>query len=83
MVYRTQTSSKCLNASSRFGSQTIPNHLALALIGQSVSLLDRAHQVAHGVVAGVLMETGRPKLIVDKVEYDLSQVLTVTPPVFN
>jgi hypothetical protein len=83
MVYRTQSSSKTPNASSRFGPQTIPNHLALALIGQSVSLLDRAHKVAHGVVAGVLMETGRPKLIVDRVEYDLSQVLTVTPPVFN
>jgi hypothetical protein len=83
MVYRTQTSRGRPNNASRFGPQTIPNHLALALVGQTVSLLDRAHKVAHGVVAGVLMETGRPKLVVDRVEYDLSQVLSVTPPVFN
>ncbi len=83
MVSRTQPSRKRPSSNQRNGAQSIPNHLALALVGQTVSLLDRAHKVAHGVVAGVLMETGRPKLIVDRVEYDLSQVLSVTPPVFN
>ena len=83
MVYRTQTARRRLNRTSQFASQIIPNHLALALVGQTVSLLDRAHKVAHGVVAGVLMEAGRPKLVVDRVEYDLNQVLSVTPPVFN
>lgn len=83
MVYKTQTSRRRPTGSSRFGAETIPNHLAMALVGQTVSLLDRAHKVAHGVVAGVLTEAGRPKLIVDRVEYDLSQVLSVTPPAFN
>lgn len=83
MLARTHTSRRRSNNSSRFGPQIIPNHLALALVGQTVSLLDRAHKVAHGVVSGVLMETGRPKLIVGRVEYDLNQVLSVTPPVFN
>lgn len=68
---------------SAFGYQTIPGHLAFALIGQTVSLRGRANRVFHGVVAGVVTETGRPKLVVDRVEYDLNQVLSVTPPVFN
>lgn len=83
MAYRTQTARRSPNRASPSGSETIPSHLALALVGQTVSLLDRAHKVAHGVVAGVLMEAGRPKLVVDRVEYDLNQVLSVTPPVFN
>lgn len=83
MVYKSQTARRRPHRPFRLGSETIPNHLALALVGQTVSLLDRAHKVAHGVVAGVLMEAGRPKLVVDRVEYDLSQVLSVTPPVFN
>lgn len=83
MAYRNQTARRSSNRASRSGAETIPGHLALALVGQTVSLLDRAHKVAHGVVAGVLMEAGRPKLVVDRVEYDLNQVLSVTPPVFN
>lgn len=83
MVYSTKALRGRPNGSSRFGSQTVPNHLALALIGQTVSVLDRAHKVAHGVVAGVLTETGRPKLVVNRVEYDLNQILSVTPPAFN
>ena len=82
MVYTTKSSRRRLLASA-FGVQTIPNHLALALVGQTVSLLGRANTIFHGVVAGVLTETGRPKLVVNRVEYDLNQVLTVTPPVFN
>jgi hypothetical protein len=63
--------------------QTIPNHLALALIGQTVSVLGRANKISHGVVAGVLTETGRPKLVIGRIQYDLNQVLSVTPPAFN
>jgi len=67
----------------RVASQIIPNHLAYALVGQTVSLLGRSRTVRHGVVAGVITQTGRPMLVVDRVEYDLSQVLSVTPPAFN
>jgi hypothetical protein len=83
MLSSTRSARKCTGSASRFGGQTIPNHLAQALIGQTVSLLDHAHKIAHGVVAGVITETGRPKLIVGRVEYDLNQVLSVTPAVFN
>jgi hypothetical protein len=71
------------HANSRLGSQTVPRQLALSLVGQTVSLRGRANRVFHGVVAGILNETGRPKLVVDRVEYDLNQVLSVTPPSFN
>jgi len=83
MVYRTKSTHPRLSNASRFRSQTIPNHLAVALIGQNVSLLGRSNTILHGVVAGVVTETGRPKLVVNRVEYDLNQVLSVTPPVFN
>jgi hypothetical protein len=66
-----------------FRADAVTSHLASALVGQTVSLLTQAHTVSHGVVAGVLNETGRPKLVVNRHEYDLSQVLSVTPPVFN
>ena len=82
MLSRTRLS-RARSGASRFALQTIPTHLALALVGQTVSLRGRANRVFHGVVAGVLTETGRPKLVVDRVEYDLNQVLSVTPPVFN
>jgi hypothetical protein len=82
MVY-TANSSRRPVAPSGFRAQTIPNHLALALVGQTVSLLGQANTILHGVVAGVVTETGRPKLVVDRMEYDLNQVLSVTPPVFN
>jgi len=68
---------------SRLRVQTIPNHLALALIGQTVSVLSHANKIPHGVVAGVLTQTGRPKLVVGRIQYDLNQVLSVTPPAFN
>lgn len=83
MLYRRKSAQPRAGSASRFVDQTIYNHLALALVGQTVSLLDRAHKIAHGVVAGVVTETGRPKLVVDRVEYDLNQVLSVTPPAFN
>ena len=83
MLSSTRSARVRLAACARLGTQTIPNHLAQALVGQTVSLLDHAHKIAHGVVAGVVIETGRPKLIVGRVEYDLNQVLSVTPAVFN
>jgi hypothetical protein len=82
MVYATKSSRRRLTSPAP-GAQTIPNHLALALVGQTVSLLGRANTILHGVVAGVVTETGRPMLVVNRVEYDLHQVLSVTPPVFN
>ena len=64
-------------------TQTIPNHMAQALVGQTVSLLGHANTIFHGIVAGVVTETDRPMLVVNRMEYDLHQVLSVTPPILN
>ena len=61
----------------------ISAHIADSMLGKMVSLQTPSHQPAHGVVAGVVVEAGKPKLIVDGLRYDLSQVLTVTPLALN
>lgn len=76
-------SSRRRRFTSVFRSDTVPNHMASALVGQTVSLLSHGHTISHGIVAGVLNETGRPKLVVNRHEYDLNQILSVTPPRFN
>lgn len=62
---------------------TIRHQLASTLVGQTVDLLADAKTIAHGVVTGVLNNSGVEKLIVGGMEYNLNQVLTVTPPALN
>ena len=59
---------------------SIRHHIASTLVGQTVDVLAGAEKIAHGVVTGVLNDAGVEKLIVGGAEYDLNQVLTVTPP---
>ncbi len=61
----------------------IRHQIASTLIGQTVDLLAGAEKIAHGVVTGVLNDAGVEKLIVGGAEYDLNQVLTVTPSTLN
>jgi hypothetical protein len=61
----------------------ISSHVASSLLGKEVSVQTLSHELAHGVVAGVVVESGRPKIIVDGMRYDLSQVLTATPLALN
>lgn len=68
----------------------IRNHLAAinetiahSMLGRLVSLRAGANTPAHGVVAGILLEGGAPKLVVNGACYDLGQVLTVTPLACN
>jgi len=56
----------------------VRQHLAEAMIGKTVDLLS-GRAVAHGVVSGVLLLAGSPKLLVNGRMYDLNQVLTATP----
>lgn len=58
-------------------------HLAMALIGQSVDLLASATTIVHGVVSGVLTDSGSPQVVVGGSPYDLNQILTVTPTALN
>jgi flagellar basal-body rod modification protein FlgD len=54
---------------------------AAALLGQTVELhVDGGTR--QGTVNSVQIEAGTPRLVVDGVQYALSQVLTVTPPSF-
>jgi hypothetical protein len=63
--------------------KAINAHIAQAMLGRMVSVQTNAHVPAHGVVAGVLLDTESPKLVINGSCYDLGQVLTVTPVCFN
>ena len=52
--------------------------MASAMIGRAVTIQVGARTV-EGVVTNVVIEAGLPKVIVDGVEYDLGQILTVAP----
>jgi hypothetical protein len=56
----------------------VRQHLAEAMVGKAVDLLN-GRAVAHGIVSGVLLLAGNPKLLVNGRMYDLNQVLTATP----
>ena len=53
-------------------------NLAEAMVGKTVDLF-ADHDVLHGIVRGVLLLAGSPKLVVNGHMYDLNQVLTATP----
>jgi hypothetical protein len=57
---------------------SVRQHLAEAMIGKTVDLLS-GRAVAHGVVSGVMLLAGNPKLLVNGRTYDLNQVLTASP----
>jgi hypothetical protein len=48
------------------------------MVGCTVDLLDERHTVAHGVVTGVFLTAGTPKIIVNGQRYGMEQVLTAT-----
>ncbi|HEX4266107.1 MAG TPA: hypothetical protein VH597_17355 [Verrucomicrobiae bacterium] len=56
----------------------VRQHLAEAMVGKTVDLLSGS-AVAHGIVSGVLLLAGSPKLLVNGRMYDLNQVLTASP----
>jgi hypothetical protein len=62
---------------------TISTHIANSMLGRMVSVRSGAQAPAHGMVSGVLLDNGAPKIVVNGASYDLRQVLTVTPIAFN
>ena len=56
----------------------IRKDIASAMIGRTVSLLADAKTIARGMVAGVMVEAGMPKVVVNGHSYELGRVLTVT-----
>ena len=57
----------------------IRQQIACSMIGRTVSLIINTSVVKKGVVAGVLVDSGTTKVIVNGAHYDLSQVLTSAP----
>jgi hypothetical protein len=58
--------------------EDVRNSLARSMVGCTVDLLADSKTIAHGVVSGVLMIAGAPKIVVDGRTYDMDQVLTST-----
>ncbi len=52
--------------------------IARAMVGSTVDLMADTHTVAHGIVTGVFMKAGSPKIVVNGRTYDLNQVVTAT-----
>lgn len=61
------------------GLNRIRSNIANSMVGRQVALLVGQGLTAEGIVAGVQLEAGRPKLVVAGLKYDLRQVLTVAP----
>jgi len=76
---------KAANHAQRLHGQldAISSHIARSLLGRMVSLQNGTQHPAHGVVAGVLVDNGTPKIVVNGACYKLDQVLTVTPLALN
>lgn len=53
--------------------------VAQSLVGRTVSLMVDARNVVKGTVAGVLMEAGRPRIVVNGASYDPCRVLSSCP----
>jgi hypothetical protein len=63
----------------RFTPNILSLNMANALVGRTVDLLSGTHKVTHGVVTGVVTEAGKPRIVVGRASYDVSQILTITP----
>ena len=70
--------SNCVTATNDSKLGEVRQHLAQAMVGKTVDLLS-GRAVAHGVVSGVMLLAGNPKLLVNGRAYDLNQVLTASP----
>jgi hypothetical protein len=63
----------------QFTPNVVSLNMAQALVGRTVDLLVGTKKVAHGIVTGVLTEAGKPRIVVGRSSYDMSQILTITP----
>ena len=77
-MLRTLKSAHASKLSSQDELGGIREHLAAAMVGSTVDLLADSHTIAHGIVTGVFMMAGTPKIIVNGRTYDMSQVVTAT-----
>lgn len=59
----------------------VTRRIAKAMLGKEVSVrVVNTEETVHGVVTSVLADGDNPRVVVGGSEYELSQVLTVSPP---
>ena len=56
---------------------------ANSMLGRQVTLQVDPQTTAQGVVSGLQVDSGTPKIVVNGNTYDLSQVLTISTPSAN
>lgn len=61
----------------------IRKKIAGAMVGKTVNLMADARTIVRGMVAGVRVETGTPKIVVNGQGYDLNKILSVCPASLN
>lgn len=61
----------------------IRTNIAKSMIGRAVDMVKDAKTITHGTITEVFVEAGSPRLVVNGMEFDLRQILTVTPAAFN
>jgi hypothetical protein len=61
----------------------ILKNIAVAMVGRTVDVRASDWEVTHGVVSGVRIEAGRPKIVVGGAWYDMDQVLRVATSPFK
>ena len=57
--------------------------VANSFVGRTVSLMIDARNITRGFVAGVTLESGQPKIVVNGEAYDPHQVLSSWPAFLN
>jgi flagellar basal-body rod modification protein FlgD len=52
---------------------------ASSLLGSTVNIQLNSKTITNGVVQGVIMQNGTPKILVNDSTYDLNQVISIAP----
>jgi len=67
------------NTAGNWMTSMVRRRMALALVGQAVSLVVNPRKIAHGIVTDVLTEADVPQIVVDGMNYSFNQILTHVP----
>lgn len=78
-MMQSQTQSGASLPRRQFSPNIVSLNMANALVGRTVDVLAGTKKVTHGVVSGVLTEAGKPRIVVGRMSYDMSQILTISP----
>jgi hypothetical protein len=63
--------------------EAVRSKIANSLVGSDVALMAGPDSIVHGIVSGVKIEAGKPKLLVAGMPFDLDQVVVAMPPIIS